>query len=612
MPGGPGDNYSFLWNLWWMRHVLATPDLAYFHTTYLFSPFGTNLVNTSHTALPAFVAATVFSQASVVTAQNLLLLLYVFANMAAAYALAWEVTGHRRGAVLAGVVFGLSPYLAVHLPGHYELMAAWVLPAFALLLRRAVHTSSFGAAVAAGLALTAGAYTVYYYVIYSLLFGVVYVLAWSDAFAIRWSPRSRTQLIRRLRCACVGGGVICATGALYIGVTGGGVVALGPIEISATTPQNSLTGMWVFAIGWVACTCRPAVSFDEAGVARLRRALAPMSLVLVVFLVGVSPLVWQTAQLVQRGEYVSPAYQWRSAPRGIDLISPLIGHPRHPLMQSISRRAYVAAHLDAIEAIGWMGVVPVLLVLCTRPRAEALRDERIWRSVAAAFGVWALGPFLTIGGFDTGLRLPAILLRYVPIVANARMPGRTIVGVFMALAVLIAMRMSGATGRLRPVAIQWLVIALVAFEYWDAPIPLTPLDRPAVYQALASAPPGAVCEVPFGIGDGLSVGVGSQDRSALYYATVHAHPLVGGYIGRMPVDAARRYEQMPLVGTLLRLSDGRPDASRPPDVDEAPCRYLVVNRATTSPALRAYVQQLPLERISGDQERDLYRIRSRR
>jgi hypothetical protein len=132
-----------------------------------------------------------------------------------------------------------------------------------------------------------------------------------------------------------------------------------------------------------------------------------------------------------------------------------------------------------------------------------------------------------------------------------------------------------------------------------------------VYEALAAAPAGAVCEVPFGIGDGLSVGVGSQERVALYYATVHEHPLVGGYIGRMPVDAAPRYEEMPVVGTLLRLSDGRAAAAGTPAVDGTPCRYLAVNRAATSAALRAYLQQLPLERIASDADRDLYRVSSR-
>jgi len=60
------------------------------------------------------------------------------------------------------VTFGISPYLAAHLPGHFELVAAWVLPAFALLLRRAVRSDSSRAAIGAALVLVATAYTTYY------------------------------------------------------------------------------------------------------------------------------------------------------------------------------------------------------------------------------------------------------------------------------------------------------------------------------------------------------------------------------------------------------------------------------------------------------------------
>ena len=70
-----------------MRHVLATPGLPYFHTTYLFYPFGTTIADHPHTALPALVAATLLRPMSVVTAQNVLLLAYVFLNMTCAYAL---------------------------------------------------------------------------------------------------------------------------------------------------------------------------------------------------------------------------------------------------------------------------------------------------------------------------------------------------------------------------------------------------------------------------------------------------------------------------------------------------------------------------------------------
>ena len=611
VPGGPGDNYSFVWTLWWMRHVLSTPGLAYFHTNYLFYPFGTTIADHPHTALPAIVAATLLQRASVVTAQNLLLLSYIFANMASAYALVWDVARHRRGAILGGVIFGLSPYLASHLLGHFDLIAAWVLPLFALMVRRQLAAASNRWAIGAGLVFAATAYTAYYYVVYLGFFLAVYLIAWLGWTPVRWSSRTQTPAARRTRGALAGLMILLAGIALWIVATGGRTLMLGAIVVSARTPQNVLSGIWLCAIVYALCLWRPTLTGKPAPVDRARRVVATGSWIAAVFIVGAAPLLWQAAQLVTRGEYVTPAYQWRSAPRGVDLIAPLLGPP----LTEWTGRLYAAARMDRIEAVGWMGIVPLLLLassLAHRDRIDSRQADalRIWRTVAAGFAIWALGPILTIGGFDTGLKLPAILLRYVPFVANARMPGRAIVGLFMALAVMAGVELSaGRRGWRTPLA-QWLMIGLVAFEYWDAPIPLTMLDRPAAYQLLAASPPGAVCEVPFGIGDGLSTGVGSQDRAALYYATVHEHPLAGGYIGRMPADAARRYEAMPIAGTLLRLSDTRADAAMDPVVGGSPCTYLVVNRAAASPALRAYVERLPVQRIGGDTDRDLYRVNS--
>jgi len=258
----------------------------------------------------------------------------------------------------------------------------------------------------------------------------------------------------------------------------------------------------------------------------------------------------------------------------------------------------------------------MLLVMGRRGKSLAAPDARVWWIVAGVFAVWAAGPFLTIAGFDTGLWLPVSLARYLPFVANARMPGRAMVGVYLALAALIAIRISRAEGRLRSPALQRLAIAAVLVEYFDAPVPITRLDDPAPYRALAAAPPGAVCEVPFGIGDGLG-GAGSQDRRALFYATIHAHPLAGGYIGRMPAGAERRYEALPVTGALLRLSrrsdenaiDTESPAARPVrDAAAGPCGYFVVNRATASAQLQAYVRSLPVELLASDANRDGYRL----
>jgi hypothetical protein len=179
--------------------------------------------------------------------------------------------------------------------------------------------------------------------------------------------------------------------------------------------------------------------------------------------------------------------------------------------------------------------------------------------------------------------------------------------VFLALSAIAAIALAGARGRWASPGVQSLIIALLVFESWDAPIPITLLDRPAVYEALAQQPPGAVCEVPFGIGDGLSTGVGSQERSVLYYATIHRHPLVGGVVSRMPVEAEQRYEQMPVVGALLRLSSGRP-APTPAAAGPSPCRYLIVRRNEVSPELVRFVEQLAAERIASDDRRTLLRL----
>ena len=58
IPGLGGDNYSFLWNLWWMRKALSAPELDFFQSTYLFSPFGVDLINHPHTALQGYLSAT--------------------------------------------------------------------------------------------------------------------------------------------------------------------------------------------------------------------------------------------------------------------------------------------------------------------------------------------------------------------------------------------------------------------------------------------------------------------------------------------------------------------------------------------------------------------------
>jgi hypothetical protein len=613
VPGDPGDNYSFLWNLWWMRYTRSTPGLEFFRTTFLFHPFGASIANHTHTALPALIGATVLRGQSLVAAQNIIVLAHVLANMASMYWLAWTITRHRRAATLAAVIFGLSPYFSVHLLGHFDLIAGWVLPTFACLFHLAIRRRSTIAGIGAGIVLAAAAYTAYYYVVYLVLFAMTYVLAVTSWIRVSWSRRVTTNRIFVIRAALMTTAAAGSTLALWIAVTGGATADIGGLALSLRQPQSPLSLMWLSLIGAALCTWKARIIIDR-NVSPVDAGVRACGWILAVFAVAVAPLIVEAARLVRRGEYVTPKYFWRSAPRGIDLLGPLLGHPRHPFMRGLSQRAYRATRVDYIETVAWIGIVPALLVCWPRKRvspAEAW-DRRAWKIVAAVFTLWAVGPFLTVGGFDVGLWLPESLARYIPFVANAREPGRAMIGVYMALAMLIAIRITGSEGRLRSAARQWMLVAAVIVEFFDAPIPLTGLDDPPAYRALAAAPPGGVCEVPFGIGDGLGAGAGSQDRRVLFYATIHGHPLAGGYLSRMPADAEQRYETLPLTGTLLRLSrreDERHVEPRPEVRNgTAPCRYLVVNRLTAPASLQAYVASLPLERLASDAGRDVYRL----
>jgi hypothetical protein len=405
--------------------------------------------------------------------------------------------------------------------------------------------------------------------------------------------------------------------------------------------------LWLILLAWVLTKWRVTFRLERPGAEMFWRGAQAVMIAVATFAVVCLPLVVQAFRLVVSGRYVSQTYFWRSAPRGIDALAPALGNPFHPLFGGLATGLYERLGLDRIEAVGWLGVVPFVVLLMGRGKWSDVEEARRWKVVLCVFAVWALGPFLTIAGFDAGLPLPQALARFVPVVENARMPGRAMVGVYLALGVLMALRVAGmaglkpcATGAddragLKPCATEdgvpvaqgtktavaqgfspgyvWVLFVLLALDYLPAPIPLTALDRPAVYEQLGTIDDsGAVIEVPFGIGDGLSPGRGSQERRLLYYATIHGHPLVGGYIGRMPPNVAQAYEAMPVVGNLLRLSSGEDVITDDTPVG-LPFRYLVLDTNTASPELVEYVRDtLDMDLITSGDGKQLYAVQGMR
>jgi hypothetical protein len=634
IPGLGGDNYSFLWNLWWMRKALSSPDLEFFHSTYLFSPFGVDLINHPHTALQGYVSATALGGVSVIAAENLYIIVSVFLNAVCAYALACDMVRKRSVALFAGVAFGASPYVAAHLLGHFDLLTAWVIPLFALCLRRSLRTGSIGAAVGAGACVAVAAYAAYYHVVYLALFAVTYTLASWRVLHVHREPRANTQSLFTVRLVLMALMALDVFLIVVILMFGGDVINVGGISISARSVHNPLLFLWLLAIAWLLTKWRIGVRFGRPPSDAFWRGAQALMITVATFALVSLPLIVQAFRLALSGRYVSQTYFWRSSPRGIDALAPLVGNPFHPFYGRAVSGVYEVLGLDRIEAVGWLGVVPLVVLLMNRGQWFDTEEARRWKAVLVVFAIWALGPFLTVAGFDTALPLPQALARFVPLVDNARMPGRAIVCVYLALGVLMALRLAAVAGlkastttdttdrtvvvptfrsALGRPGVRWALLALLALDYLHAPIPLTALDRPAVYEQLATIPDsGAVIELPFGIGDGLSTGRGSQDRRLLYNATIHGHPVVGGYIGRMPPDVAMVYDAMPIVGNLLRLSNGE-EAVQEPAPMLVPFRYLVLDTATASQELIDYAHRtLDMDLIASGDGKQLYAVQGPR
>lgn len=331
-----------------------------------------------------------------------------------------------------------------------------------------------------------------------------------------------------------------------------------------------------------------------------------------IFAAAAFPLIAGAWRLWQRGDYTSQTYFWRSAPGGIDVATLAAGAPFHSLWGALVQRVYAFSQIDVIESVAWFGIVPLIFLWATRTSWRSQAREAIF--VAGIFFIWALGPYLVVLGWNTGLYLPEILLRYIPIVANARIPGRAIVVVYLAVALVLAVALAARPIERRRRAAALLGLAILV-EFVAIPLPLTRLDQPPFYQRLAAMPAGAVIDLPLGLRDGFGE-EGALDHRTLYYQTLHGKPIAGGFVARLPESVKAVYHGTPFLRVLLGLSSGAEvsaaDLTSGRDAGEPfarrhNIRYFVVNRRLANASLQAFIASLPWIRLADqDEERQLY------
>lgn len=148
VPGAPtSDTYDHLWGYWWFFEELASGRLPV-RTEVSHWPSGGLLWFVD--PLGATISLPFQALLGPAAGYTIALLVQVWGGMAAGYALAWREVRERAPAVLAGTIYGASPYvLSLLYSGTVEYLALAPLPLAWMALRRALGEGGRGPAVAA-------------------------------------------------------------------------------------------------------------------------------------------------------------------------------------------------------------------------------------------------------------------------------------------------------------------------------------------------------------------------------------------------------------------------------------------------------------------------------
>jgi hypothetical protein len=616
---GIGDNATFVWNFWWVRHAIAD-GVSPFWTPYLFAPLGTSLLLHTTTLLPTATATVLLPRAEPITTHNIALIATVFLNGLCAYGAACALKRRAsatsaadaakaskaldaRGdlslvdayrAIVAGITFAASPFLVARMQGHFNVLSAWGLPLLVMALARFNRVAGSGGATITNAALIAGAlaalaYTDYYFFIFGVALTAIYVSR-VDINATPLTP-ARSRALRVLAIVAIG--LIAAIA--IIEMSGGGDLNIAGVQVSARGTFNLRGALSIAGLIALIVWKRPRVSLGAVPWRAVATGAGLLALAL-------SPLIVAAANTIASGDYATQTYLWRSAPPGIDIGALILGNPFHPLYGSLTRAAYAHLHIDPVESVAWLGLIPMacLLFACFAPQCKPQPEVQRLLLIVAVFFVWALGPYLMTFGANSGLILPQTLLRFVPLLANARIPGRAFVMVALGASLLLAFVLP------RKPSLVGLAAVLILLDYWPAPQAFVPFDRPPLYATLRSLPAGPVLDLPLGLRDGFGEG-GHLDHHALFYQTLHEHPIGGGFVARLSPRVRRAYEDDPVLSVLL---SEKAITAPPAQAQTLACAFRYVILPKASPALTVDVvnRVFELERLDADDARDLYRV----
>ncbi len=495
------DEYGYVWNNWWFKHAVFDLGTNPFQTDYIFYPIGTSLVLYTFT------------------------LLHVLLGLPIQF------------------LFGLAP------ASNAELLFAFVVGGFGtwLLVRYSIRSSN-AIAVAPAIrdlaACTAGALFAF-----SSNRFVYASLGHYNVVATEWVPFYVLFLIKTTRQPqwrnALFAGLFAAL-ALYVETTDGVL-------------------LFLFTIVYLLFAWRQILPDRARGFARLGLVVASAGVLF-------SPLLIPTLNELLSSGYSMPG--WGHAEKLlVDFWGFLTPTSLHPLnRQWVQELDAVRGGVSRFIDINTVFVGYVTAALAAVAAIHYRKTLQVWVASALVFAVLSLGPLLHINGqavFDfDGLQvtfpLPFLLLHYIPLLKENRVPNRFGVLVMLSLAVLVGFAVAWTSQKLKAKRVRyWALVpfafsVLILFEHAAVPLPLTDARVPEVYEQIAREPGQfAVLTLPLGWRNSFGQ-QGAEDTRTQYYQSVHGKFIFPGNIQRNPPFLFEYFDRVSLFHSLDELEFYQP------------------------------------------------------
>jgi hypothetical protein len=614
-----GDTGVYVWNVWIFRHEIWRHAHLPFSTDHIFpSTGGADFSLHNYAPLAGALGALLVGVLGVVGAFNAVSIAASVLTGMTMFLLARRLGLGPVAAWMAGALFIASPAVVSRDAVHFSLTMTAALPLFLWSLLRTLDSRRATDAVLTGVAVALAAYSDAYFGVFAVLMGA-FVVGWRFT-TVTWSTgEPRFRRLERVLDA-----VIAVVSALIIWrlVHGPLLMTVGPTVVRFNTFYTPALVLLVAALACAWLTWRPVPLVQpspEGWQTWTRLGL----LAVVTSLVALLPTLIGIGQRFASGRMPAEKLFWRSSPRGVDLLGYLVPNPNHPWFREHTRFLFMAPGLDAYpEYVASFSLV-ALLVIAIAARRESL--PRMWIAFTAVFVLLSLGPFIHVGGANTSIIGPWALLRLVPGIGLVRSPGRFAIVAVLGMSLLfgyaveILLRRRWSACGIGAAALPVVLALALAAELMPVPRQLFSAAIPPAYQMLSgrTEESGRLLELPTGVRDGTS-SLGDFNAATLYYQTAHRRPIIGGYLSRVSAWRRRRYDDLPMLRALFRLSEGqtissdwREQAVRSRDafLRELCVDAVIVDKARAPVGLEPFaVEALRLEQVHADEHYAVYRI----